>query len=114
MLSHIHGGRADGTHSRRLAGYLRPDLLILDDFGLTSLRGIEQEDLYEVINERYERSSLMVTSNRDYKEWPEVFADNPLLASAALDRMAHRAHMITITGASFRAQQKPEQPKEKE
>jgi DNA replication protein DnaC len=114
MLSHIHGGRADGTHSRRLAGYLRPDLLILDDFGLTSLRGIEQEDLYEVINERYERCSLMVTSNRDYQEWPDVFADNPLLASAALDRMAHRAHMITITGASFRAQQKPKQLKEKE
>jgi DNA replication protein DnaC len=107
MLSHIHGGRADGTHGRRLAGYIRPELLILDDFGLKALRGCEQEDLYEVINERYERSSLMLTSNRDYQEWPEVFADNPLLASAALDRLAHRAHLITITGASYRASQKP-------
>jgi len=107
MLSHIHGGRADGTHGRRLSGYIRPELLILDDFGLKTLRGNEQEDLYEVINERYERSSLMLTSNRDYQEWPEVFADNPLLASAALDRLAHRAHLITITGASFRASQRP-------
>ena len=107
MLSHVHGGRADGTHGRRLAGYIRPELLILDDFGLKTLRGSEQEALYEVINERYERSSLMLTSNRDYQEWPEVFADNPLLASAALDRLAHRAHLITITGASYRASQKP-------
>jgi len=107
MLSHVNGGRADGTHGRRLAGYIRPELLILDDFGLKTLRGNEQEDLYEVINERYERSSLMLTSNRDYQEWPDVFADNPLLASAALDRLAHRAHLITITGASYRASQKP-------
>jgi DNA replication protein DnaC len=107
MLSHVNGGRADGTHARRLAGYVRPELLILDDFGLKTLRGSEQEDLYEVINERYEHSSLMLTSNRDYQEWPEVFADNPLLASAALDRLAHRAHLITITGASYRAGQKP-------
>lgn len=107
MLSHVNGGRADGTHGRRLTGYIRPELLILDDFGLKTLRGSEQEDLYEVINERYERSSLMLTSNRDYQEWPDVFADNPLLASAALDRLAHRAHLITITGASYRASQKP-------
>lgn len=107
MLAHLHGGRADGTRERRLATFLRPDLLILDDYGLTPLRGHEPEDFYEVINERYERGSLLVTSNRDYNEWPAAFADNALLASAALDRLAHRAHLITITGASFRAHQRP-------
>jgi len=107
MLSHLRAGRADGTHERRLAGYLRPELLILDDFGLKCLKGTEQEDLYEVINERYERSSIMITSNRAYQEWPDVFADNPLLASAALDRLAHRAHLITVKGASYRAREKP-------
>ncbi len=104
MLAHLHGGRADGTYDRRLAGYLRPDLLVLDDFGLRPLRGHEGEDFYEVIGERYERGSILVTSNRDYTEWPEAFGENPLLASAALDRIAHRAHLITITGASYRAQ----------
>jgi DNA replication protein DnaC len=107
MLAHVHGGRADGTYEKRLGAYLRPNVLILDDFGLRPLRGHEAEDLYEVINERYERGSILVTSNRDYSEWPETFADNPLLASAALDRLAHRAHRITITGPSFRAQDKP-------
>lgn len=107
MLAQIHGGRADGTRDRRLAAYLRPDLLVLDDFGLKSLRGQEPEDFYEVISERYERSSVLVTSNRDYQEWPAAFGDNPLMASAALDRLAHRAHLITIKGASFRAKERP-------
>ncbi len=107
MLGHLNGGRADGTYERRLSGYLRPDLLILDDFGLRALRAQESEDFYQVIGERYERGSILVTSNRDYSEWPEAFGENPLLASAGLDRLAHQAHLITITGASYRAQQKP-------
>lgn len=60
-----------------------------------------------MINERYERGAILVTSNRDNSEWPETFVDNPLLASAALDRLAHRAHRVTITGPSYRAQDKP-------
>lgn len=48
-----------------------------------------------------------MTSNRDYAEWPEAFGENALLASAALDRLAHRACLITITGASYRAQERP-------
>ncbi len=107
MLGQINGGRADGTRDKRLAGYLRPDLLVLDDFGLKPMRGAEPEDLYEVINERYERGSVLVTSNRDYQEWPAAFVDNPLMASAALDRLAHRAHLITIKGASYRAKERP-------
>lgn len=107
MLSHLHGGRADGTYERRLSAYLRPDLLVLDDFGLRPLRAQEPEDFYQVIGKRYERGSILVTSNRDYAEWPEAFGDNPLLASAGLDRLAHQAHLVTITGASYRAQQRP-------
>ena len=107
LLGHLHGGRADGTLDKRLATYIRPDLLILDDFGLRRFKAQEAEDLYEVINARYERRSILVTSNRDYGEWPEAFGENPLLASAALDRLAHRAHLITITGRSFRAHDRP-------
>ena len=53
MLSHIHAGRADGTYERRLASYQRPDVLILDDFGLKPMRPPAAEDLYEVIEGRY-------------------------------------------------------------
>jgi DNA replication protein DnaC len=102
LLAHLHGGRADGTYERRLASYLRPDLLILDDFGLKLLVPPAPEDLYEIINERYERGSLIITSNRAFAEWPDLF-QSPLLASAALDRLAHNAHQLVITGDSYRA-----------
>ncbi len=104
LLAHVAGGRADGTHDQRLARYVRPDLLVLDDFGLKPLRAPGPEDLYDVIHERYERGSILLTSNRDRAEWAELFGE-PLLASAALDRLTHRAHFVEITGPSFRAHQ---------
>ena len=100
MLGNLHGGRADGSYERRLLTYTRPDVLILDDFGLKPLSTLGPEDFYDVINERYERGSLIVTSNRALAEWPDLF-QNPLLASAALDRLTHHAHQIVITGDSF-------------
>ncbi|MEW5872663.1 MAG: ATP-binding protein [Chloroflexota bacterium] len=103
MLQTIHGGRADGSLERRFNLFLRPDLLILDDFGLKPLQPPAPEDLYDVINERYERSSILLTSNRAPAEWPDLFRD-PLLASAGLDRLTHRAEMVVIRGASFRSQ----------
>jgi DNA replication protein DnaC len=103
MLQHIHGGRADGTLEKRLATYLRPELLILDDCGLKPLTPPAPSDLYDVINERYEVGSILVTSNRAPSEWLELFGD-PLLASAGLDRLAHHAETVILTGQSFRAQ----------
>lgn len=105
MLQHLNGGRADGTFERRLQTYVRADLLVLDDFGLKPLRPPGPEDLYDVINERYEHGSVMLTSNRAPTEWPELFGD-PLLASAGLDRLADKAYTLVITGASFRAQRR--------
>ncbi len=103
MLQHIHGGRADGSRDRRLQAFLRPDVLVLDDFGLRPLQPPGPEDLYDIIDGRYERGSLLVTSNRAPNEWPELFGD-PLLASAGLDRLLHHADVLVITGPSFRAQ----------
>ena len=82
--------------------YLRPDLLILDDFGLKSIQPPGPEDLYDVINERYEKGSILLTSNRAPNEWPDIFLD-PLLASAGLDRLLDRAEVLIIRGASYRS-----------
>lgn len=102
MLSNLHGGRADGSYDRRLQVYLRPEVLILDDFGLKPMRPPSGEDLYEVIDGRYQRSATILTTNRAFSEWMELF-DQPVLGSAALDRLAHGATQITITGDSYRA-----------
>lgn len=103
MLQHIHGGRADGTWERRLQTYLRPALLVLDDFGLKTLPAPGPSDLYDVIDGRYEQGSIVLTSNRAPAEWPDVFVD-PLLASAGLDRLGDQAEVLLLTGASYRAQ----------
>ena len=103
ILQHLHGGRADGSWDKRLLTYLRPDLLILDDFGLKPIPSPGPEDLYDVINERYEHGSILLTSNRAPNEWADLFLD-PLLASAGLDRLLDRAEVIIIRGPSFRTQ----------
>jgi DNA replication protein DnaC len=102
MLKHLNGGRADGSFERRLNTYLRPDLLVLDDFGLRPLQPPGPEDLYEIIDARYEQGSIMLTSNRAPAEWPDLFG-NPLLASAGLDRLLHHAEIFVASGSSFRA-----------
>ena len=102
MLQRINGGRADGTLERRFQTFLKPNLLVLDDFGLKPLDPPMPEDLYDIINERYEQGSILLTSNRAPEEWPDLFGE-PLLAAAGLDRLTHQAQSVVITGTSFRA-----------
>lgn len=102
LIRHLHQGRADNSWETRLEYYLKPSLLILDDWGIRPFGSPAADDIYEIICERYERGSIIITSNRAVEEWPELFGD-PLLASAALDRIVHHAHVITITGKSYRA-----------
>ncbi len=109
LLSDLYTARASGTYSRLMTRLLRCDLLVLDDFGLQSLSPQAVQDLYEIITERYERGSVIVTSNRAFEEWAEVF-NNDLLASAALDRLTHHSHTLTIRGDSFRQRNRRKEP----
>ena len=77
------------------------DLLVIDDLGLRALRDDEPVDLYELIRARYQRHSTLITSNRTADEMGELFGD-PLLASAAMDRLLHDAHVLILEGESFR------------
>lgn len=101
LFEWIYAGRGDGTHKRRLAQVIKTPLLILDDFCLQPLNEVQQNDLYQLIAERYERNSTIITSNRDFDEWPSIFS-NPLLGTAALDRLVHRGLKIVIEGDSYR------------
>jgi len=101
MLVQLRAARADNSYDRRLQRLVSPDLLIIDDLGLRPLVHEEPMDFYEIIRQRYERGAMVVTSNRDVEEWYPLFVDE-LLASAAMDRLTHHAHVVTITGASFR------------
>ena len=101
LFKQLRAARGDGTHERRLLRFTGPELLILDDLGLRPLTQDETLDLYEIIRFRYERNSTIVTSNRALDELPAIFGD-PLLSSAALDRLLDDAHVIVIEGDSYR------------
>jgi DNA replication protein DnaC len=101
LFLQLRAARADGTYERRLLRFTSTDLLIVDDLGLRPLVQDEPMDLFEIIRQRYERGATIFTSNRSLEEWLPLFGD-PLLASAALDRVLHHAHVIVIDGNSYR------------
>jgi len=104
LLDWLHSGHGDGTFAKKMKKIIKIPLLILDDFGLIQLNKSYQVYLYDIINERYEKASLIITSNRDFSDWIDVF-ENPLIGSAAMDRLVHKAIKLEIIGESFRTYQ---------
>ena len=107
MLTDLGGGHADGTWENRLRRYLKPDLLLIDDFAMKELTLKQAEDFYELVNERSHTGSLVLASNRSPKDWYPLFP-NPVLAEGILDRLINKAHHVVLTGRSYRTQLKPE------
>ena len=107
LLSDLGGGRADGTWEKRLRRYLKPDLLILDDFAMKELTKSQAEDFYELIDQRYRSGSMIATANRSPEDWYPLFP-NPVIAESALDRLVSCSHVITLTGKSYRALLRPD------
>jgi DNA replication protein DnaC len=112
LFEWINSGRGDGSYKRKMDHIIKIPLLILDDLGLQSMPQAHQEDFYEIVCERYERRPLIITSNRDMSEWASIFT-NPLIGSAAMDRLVHRANEIVIDGGSYRLDQFKKQAKRK-
>ncbi len=103
LTASLNAARATGAFERKLASLARIGLLVIDDFGLKPLRPPADEDLHELIAERYETGAIIVTSNLDLPEWDQAFPANRLLASATLDRLRHNAYCLTLDGLSYRA-----------
>lgn len=108
MLTQLHAARATNSYERQFARFVNIDLLIIDDFGLKPLKGIQDEDFHDVISERYERKSTMITSNLDIPEWAEAFP-NRILGAATVDRIWHGAYQVVLEGQSFRVMPTPMQ-----
>ena len=96
----LHDEAMDG-HDRVMTRYLKPDLLIIDDFGMKQLPKRSGEFLFEIVMRRYETRSTMMTTNRPLEDWGKLLGDVPT-ATAILDRFLHHAEIITITGKSYR------------
>lgn len=85
-----------------LKKYLAPSLLILDELGYLPIDKHGADLLFQVISMRYERGSTVITSNRAFKQWPEIFNNDSTLTSAILDRLLHHAETCVIEGKSYR------------
>ena len=109
LLGSLNAARATATYERRFQTLVRAPLLIIDDFGLKPLRPPQDEDLHDLIAERYERASTLVTSNLDFSEWGEAFP-NRLLGAATLDRLRHGAYRVILDGESYRSPRPLSQP----
>jgi len=104
MLTQMNAARANNGFDRHFTKLAAVDLLIIDDFGLKPLQGSQDEDFHDVIAERYERKSTIVTSNLDIPEWTEAFP-NRILGAATIDRLRHGAYKIVLEGKSYRSTQ---------
>jgi DNA replication protein DnaC len=101
LFQQLRASRADQSHEKKIQRLCAPDLLIIDDLGLRPLERDEPIDLYEIIRARYERGSLVITSNRAIEEWYALFPDD-LMASAAMDRLLHHCEVLVLDGQSYR------------
>lgn len=102
LLGQIHAARATGAIERKLQMLTRVPLLIIDDFGLKPFKPGQDEDFHDLIAERYERTSTLVTSNLDFSEWGDAFP-NKLLGASTLDRLRHAAYRLVLDGKSYRS-----------
>lgn len=111
LLAQINAARATGGFERKMQTLARVPLLIIDDFGLKPLKQGQDEDLHDLVAERYERTATIITSNLDFTEWGEAFP-NKLLGAATLDRLRHRAYQVILDGKSYRAPRPMDEPAE--
>ena len=102
IINSLSAARASGGIKREMAKYLKPSILVIDELGYLPIDKFGADCLFQIISARYEQSSTIVTSNRAFKDWAEIFNNDGVLTSALLDRLMHHAETVLIGGKSFR------------
>jgi len=105
LLTALHRALHENRLEDRLTLYLHPKLLILDEIGYLPLDTREANFLFQLISGRYEKGSIILTSNKSYGDWGSLFGER-VIASAILDRLLHHSHTINIKGESYRLKEK--------
>ena len=106
LFKHLKLAAIDGTFERTIRSYLRPDILIVDDFAVREMSREEAGHFYEIVLERHEKKSNIITSARSPEEWQDLFPD-PILGNSSLGRLAHSSYQICMDGPSIREQSRP-------
>lgn len=105
LIAQLVKAHTERRLEERLVHFSKPKLLIIDELGYLPVEPDAAHVLFQLVSRRYERGSILLTSNRAVSEWGEVFGD-PVVATAILDRLLHHSHVLTIRGESYRLREK--------
>lgn len=101
-INNLASSQKTGRLKQELKKYLKPSLLILDELGYLPIDKNGSDLLFQVISQRYEQGSIIITTNRVFKDWPQIFNNDSTLTSALLDRLLHHTEAIVVEGKSYR------------
>jgi len=102
IVNSLAAAQSTGQLKRELRRYVKPALLIIDELGFMPIDKHGADLLFQIISQRYERAPMVISSNRAYKHWAQIFNNDSTLTSAILDRVLHHADTVVIEGKSFR------------
>jgi len=102
IINTLAAAQSAGQLKREIHRYLRPSVLIVDELGYLPIDKHGADLLFQIISQRYEHASTVITTNRAYKNWPQIFNNDSTLTSAILDRVLHHVDTVVIEGKSFR------------
>jgi DNA replication protein DnaC len=105
LFEDLRRAQAEHRLDRRMRVYLAPRLLLIDEFGVWPYDRLAATAFFSLVSARYERGSILLTSNKGFGEWGEVLGD-PVIATAILDRLLHHSHILNIRGESYRLREK--------
>jgi len=105
LIAALAKGQADGKLTEQLSFYAKPKLLVVDELGYLPFEKQTANLFFQLVTRRYERGSMLITSNQMVTQWGHVFGDE-MIAAAVLDRLLHHSHTLIIQGDSFRLRQK--------
>lgn len=110
VINELSAAQQQGGLKRQFKKYLAPAVLILDEVGYLPIDQHGADLLFQTISQRYERGSIILTTNKAFKHWPSIFNNDSTITSAVLDRLLHHAETILIEGSSFRMKDQLEPP----
>lgn len=102
IINNLVSAQHAGVLKQELKKYLKPALLVIDELGYLPIDKIGADLLFQIISQRYEKGSIVITTNRVFKEWPQIFNNDSTLTSALLDRLLHHTEAVVIEGKSYR------------
>jgi DNA replication protein DnaC len=106
LINELNASLSDNSFLKCLKRFSNYQLLVIDELGYLPVNKQGCDLFFQVISNRYELGSVIITTNRSFREWGEIFNNDPTLAGAIIDRLIHHCEVIKIEGGSYRVNQK--------